>query len=81
MWNYRIMRRVYTGPDNVTEITDGIHEVYYTGDEQKISGWTESPVGILSDPGEMAAEFERLQSALQKPILCYTTGEPINVSD
>lgn len=77
-WNYRVMRRTYPVPKGCTaEVLDEIHEVYYNNDHT-VEGWTENPVAVISEPGEMQRQVDWLMEAAAKPVLDYKTGEPIS---
>jgi hypothetical protein len=76
-WNYRIMRHIHENG----EIQFSIHEVYYSDDE--VIGWTDNPADMTTFdedglPTEaMKKAFSMMQTALDKPILNFDTGEEL----
>lgn len=76
-WGYRVVKYVTKIPLGETDISYGIHEVFY--DENKeISNISEKPTLVISDDvdGIMFA-LKRMMRACNKPVIDYHTGEEI----
>lgn len=70
-WNHRVIRHV----DQHGEIEDiwfGVHEVFYTGDNDDLEGasWTEDAIKIIEgSPGDLLKTIQRIRDSVEKPIL------------
>jgi hypothetical protein len=65
-WNYRVIREYHKESDSNTY---QIYEVYYD-DENKIEGWTQSPVGPTGESlAELRNDIQYFIKAFQKPVL------------
>lgn len=76
-WNYRVVKTVTKIPLGDTDISYGIHEVYYdeNGDIVNIS---ESLAHPISDDLEgLQWNLERMMEACKKPVIDYNTGEEV----
>ena len=63
-WNYRVMK-ITQG----SEVTYGIHEVYY-GPDGEIQLYSANPVPVFAEDKEsLARELAHFQKALEKPVL------------
>jgi hypothetical protein len=77
-WNYRVVKAVTKIPLGDTDISYGIHEIYYdeNGDIVNIS---ESLAHPISDDLEgLQWNLERMMEACKKPVIDYNTGEELN---
>jgi hypothetical protein len=74
-WSYRVVKQVTKIPLGDTDISYGIHEVYYdaNGDIVNIS---ESLANPISDDLEgLRWNLERMIEACKKSVIDYNTGE------
>jgi hypothetical protein len=75
------MRRTYI-LDDVEEVIDSIHEVYYD-DDNAVLNWTENEVAPTFYPNEdddqdsILDDIKRFERATTMPILDYETGKEI----
>lgn len=77
-WNYRVVKQVTKIPLGDTDISYGIHEVYYD-DNGDIINISESLAHPLSDDLEgLQCNLERMMEACKKPTIDYNTGEELN---
>lgn len=66
-WDYRVIVRRHSDG----ELTYGVHEVYY-GENDKILGWTDSPVRLLCESmSALKDDFLLLAGAFSHPALDY----------
>ena len=79
-WNHRVIKTTQD-LDGRQEITWGIHEAHYKGDDESVAdgGWTEHPTDVVTeddaDPiGSLRWTLERMLECLDKPILVNPTG-------
>jgi hypothetical protein len=78
MWNYRVVKTVTKIPLGDTDISYGIHEVYYD-DNGDIVNISESLAHPISDDLEgLKWNLERMMKACKKPVIDYNTGEEVN---
>lgn len=77
-WNYRAVKTVTKIPLGDTDISYGIHEVYYddNGDIVNISESLAHP--ISDDLDGLKRNLERMMEACNKPIIDYNSGEELN---
>jgi hypothetical protein len=77
-WNYRVVKTVTKIPLGDTDISYGIHEVYYdsNGDIISISEGLAHP--ISDDLEGLQWNLERMIEACKKPVIDYNTGEELN---
>jgi len=74
-WNYRIIHTTYILNDKTYD-EYGIHEVYYDSDGN-IDGYTKRSVPVSGNSvDEIEAILDRMQRALQKPVIEVKTGQP-----
>lgn len=67
-WNYRIIARE---DSDTHDAIYALHEVFY-GQDDRIEGWTKSPVTLSSDSlGGIGAVMLDAQEALEKPVLWW----------
>jgi hypothetical protein len=67
-WNYRVIRKSYTGPANYKGEWLGIYEVYYKG--KNIVAVIENPIELLGERFEdIVSDLSYIKEALKKPIL------------
>ena len=77
-WNYRAVKTVTKIPLGDTDISYGIHEVYYD-DNGDIVNISESLAHPISDDLEgLKWNLERMMEACNKPIIDYNSGEELN---
>ena len=77
-WNYRAVKTVTKIPLGDTDISYGIHGVYYddNGDIVNISESLAHP--ISDDLDGLKRNLERMMEACNKPIIDYNSGEELN---
>jgi len=77
-WNYRVVKTVTKIPLGDTDISYGIHEIYYdeNGDIVNISESLAHP--ISDDLGGLRWNLKRMMEACKKPVIDYNTGEELN---
>jgi hypothetical protein len=74
-WSYRVVKQVSKIPLGDTDISYGIHEVYYD-DNGDIVNISESLANPISDDLEgLQWNLERMMEACKKPVIDYNTGE------
>lgn len=77
-WNYRVVKTITKIPLGDTDISYGIHEVYY-GDNGDIVNISESLAHPISDDlNGLKWNLERMMEACNKPVIDYNTGEEVN---
>lgn len=55
-----------------------IHEVYYYGGNNKVSGWTDSPTLLLDEElKDLKGSIKLIAEAFKRPILSFKTGKEI----
>jgi len=73
IWNYRVMKRVFTTPSGEKEDFYGIHEVYY--DEERDYGILYNTVEAVEVGGdtleELKEDMKNYLKALDEPVLDY----------
>lgn len=77
-WSYRVVKTVTKIPLGDTDISYGIHEVYYDSNWDIIN-ISEGLAHPISDDLEgLQWNLERMIEACKKPVIDYNTGEELN---
>lgn len=75
-WNYRVVKTITKIPLGDTDISYGIHEVYYDSNGTIIN-ISEIAYPISDDLEGLKWNLKEMMEAFDKPVIDYNTGEEL----